>query len=168
MIAVPRGVMRIQSPWRQMPGYMSKYASRRRSPSGSFQNATGIDGSGAVSTSSPTSSITGSPSSSNASTLAPSERACSSPSYTGSVGTPPTNALHTSVPPLAANSQVSRPSSSYTQLNPSGDNGRVCPPSSPYPALTPPGDNGEPVEPTARSADRSRPSAGFSSPVMQL
>ena len=106
---MPRGVIRIQSPWRQMPGYMSKYASRRRSPSGSFQNDTGIDGSGAVSTSSPTSSIRESPSSSNASTLAPSERACSSPSYTGSVGTPPTNAVHMSVPPLVENSHVCEP-----------------------------------------------------------
>ena len=37
MIAVPREVSSIQSPWRHTPGYISKYASRRRAPSGSFQ-----------------------------------------------------------------------------------------------------------------------------------
>ena len=80
MIAVPRDVISIQSPWRQMPGYISKYASRSRAPSGSFQKPTGIDGSGCVTTSSPTSSTSARPSSSNAWTSQPSDRACSSPS----------------------------------------------------------------------------------------
>ncbi len=102
----------IQSPWRQTPGYMSKYASRIREPSGSFQKHTGIDGSGCVMTSSPTSSTTERPASSNACTSQPSDGPCSSPSYTGSSGTPPTNAVQTSVPPLVENSHVSSPSSS--------------------------------------------------------
>ncbi len=58
-------------------------------------------------TSSPTSSTTGLPDSSKASTFAPSARAWSSPRWTGSVGTPPTNAVQTSVPPLVENSQTS-------------------------------------------------------------
>ncbi len=61
-------------------------------------------------TSSPTSSISGLPSGSQACTVAPSDRACSSPRYTGSVGTPPTNAVHMSVPPEVENSHVSEPS----------------------------------------------------------
>src|SRR5438874_753110 len=51
-------------------------------------------------TSSPTSSISSLPPGSKARTAAPSARHCSSPRYTGSVGQPPTNAVHTSVPPL--------------------------------------------------------------------
>src|SRR3954451_10164916 len=100
-----------------------------------------MDGSGSVRTSSPTSPTTDRPSSSHASIAAPRARPCSSPSYTGSVGTPPTKALTTSVPPEVENSQVSAPTCSYTHRNPSGD-------------------NGEPVEPTAASAERSRPAAG--------
>ncbi len=49
-------------------------ASRSRSPSGSFQNETGIEGIGSVMTSSPTSPTTLVPCSSNASTFAPSAR----------------------------------------------------------------------------------------------
>ena len=49
---------------------------------------------------------------SNACRSAPSERACSSPRCTGSTGQPPTNAVHTSVPPEVENSQVSRPTCS--------------------------------------------------------
>ena len=44
--------------------------------------------------------------------LAPSARAWSSPRYTGSSGTPPTNAVHRSVPPLVENSHVSSPTCS--------------------------------------------------------
>jgi hypothetical protein len=68
-----------------------------------------MDGIGSVMTSSPTSPISGLPSGSQASIFAPSERACSSPRYTGSVGTPPTNAVHMSVPPLVLKSHVSEP-----------------------------------------------------------
>src|SRR5947209_8921297 len=92
-------------------------------------------------TSSPTSSISGRPSGSHASTAAPSARACSSPRYTGKVGTPPTNAVHRSVPPEVENSQVEESSWSYTHLNPSGD-------------------SGDPVDPTATSASREQPSRG--------
>src|SRR5262245_50361047 len=105
-------------------------------PPGSFQNETGIDGSGAVSTSSPVSPTTARPSGSNASTLAPSDAAWSSPAWTGSVGTPPTNALQTSVPPLNETSQTSGFTASYTQPKTSGA-------------------SGEPVEPMARSRARS-------------
>src|ERR1700745_2427785 len=83
----------------------------------------------------------GCPSSFHDSTDAPRQRACSSPARTGRVGTPPTNAVHVSVPPDMENSHVSEPTSSYTHRNPSGD-------------------SGEPVEPTARSALRSRPERG--------
>jgi hypothetical protein len=71
-----------------------------------------MDGIGSVRTSSPTCPTCAPPSSSKDSTLAPSARACSSPSYTGSVGTPPTNAVHRSVPPLVENSHVSDPTCS--------------------------------------------------------
>src|SRR5918993_2553040 len=109
MIAVPRLVISIQSPWRQTPGNISKYDSRYRSPPSSPQKKTGIDGIGSVMTSSPTASTTLDPSSSHDSTLQPSDRPCSSPSYTGSSGMPPTNAVQTSVPPLVEKSQVSEP-----------------------------------------------------------
>jgi hypothetical protein len=82
-----------------------------------------------------TSPTRGVPAARQASTAAPSERACSSPRVTGSVGTPPTNAVQTSVPPEVENSQTS-PSCSCTQSNPSGG-------------------SGEPVDPTAWSAERS-------------
>src|SRR6266536_4411393 len=66
-------------------------------------------------------------------TLAPRQRHEISPAYTGTSGTPPTNAVHTSVPPDAEASRGWGPSSSYTQRTPSGG-------------------NGAPVEPTPRSA----------------
>src|SRR5215208_1662052 len=120
MIAVPRSVISTQSPWRQTRGYISKYASRSFDPSSSPQKKTGIDGIGSVITSSPTWLTCALPCSSQDSIAAPRQRACSSPLYTGSVGTPPTNAVHTSVPPLVLNSHVSDPSSSYTHWKPSG------------------------------------------------
>src|SRR5579875_166983 len=141
MIAVPRSVISIQSPWRHTPGNISKYASRSREPSASPQNATGIEGIGSVMTSSPTSPTSGSPDGDQDSTAQPSARAWSSPSHTGFVGTPTTNAVQTSVPPEVEKSHVSGPTSSYTHRNPSGE-------------------SGEPVEPTARSAERSRPLRG--------
>src|SRR5919199_4116244 len=141
MIAVSRSVISIQSPWRHTPGNISKYDSRSLDPSSSPQKKIGIDGIGSVMTSSPTSPMCGLPSSSQDSIFAPSERPCSSPRYTGSVGTPPTNAAHMSVPPLVENSHVCEPSLSYTHWKPSGD-------------------SGDPVDPTDRSALRSRPAAG--------
>ena len=39
----------------------------------------------------------------------PSARPWSSPIHTGRISTPPTNAVHTSVPPEVENSQVSAP-----------------------------------------------------------
>ena len=80
-----------------------------REPSSSFQSMVGIDGIGSVITSSPTSPTSALPSSSHDSTAQPSARPWSSPIHTGSVGTPPTNAVHTSVPPEVENSQVSEP-----------------------------------------------------------
>ena len=112
MTAVPRSVSRIQSPWRQTPGYIEKYASRSREPSGSSQNATGIDGIGAVSTSSPTSPITALAGGVERLDLGAERPALQLAPYTGSTGTPPTNAVQTSVPPLIEKSQVSSPSSS--------------------------------------------------------
>ena len=79
MIAVPREVISIQSPWRQTPGNISKYDSRSREPSSSPHRPTGIDGIGAATTSSPTASTSGSPSADQAWTSTPSIRACSSP-----------------------------------------------------------------------------------------
>src|SRR3954451_4737839 len=111
MTQEPRSVNLIQSPCRQTPGYVSKYASRSRDPSGSFQNITGIDGIGSVMTSSPTSPTKGSPRSSNASTLHASNRHGISPACTGSKGTPPTNAVQTSVPPDSDDSITSLPTS---------------------------------------------------------
>ena len=61
MMHVPRSVIVIQSPWRHTPGYESKYAARYRLPSSSPQNPTGIDGIGAVSTSSPCAPMTALP-----------------------------------------------------------------------------------------------------------
>src|SRR3954466_7071068 len=109
MTAVPRDVISIQSPCRQTPGNMSKYDLWGGEPSSSPQKKTGIDGIGSVMTSSPTSSTTESPSSSQASTLAPGGRPWGPPLYTGRIGTPPTKAVQTSVPPLVEKSQVSSP-----------------------------------------------------------
>src|SRR5690348_5373296 len=80
-------------------------------------------GIGAVMTSSPSSPMTGLPSGPYASTFAPSARQEISPAYTGSSGTPPTNAVHTSVPPDTLASSRSAPTDSYTQRNPSGGSG---------------------------------------------
>ena len=99
-------------------------------------------------TSSPTSLTTGTPSPVQASTFAPSDRACSSPRYTGSVGTPPTKAVQTSVPPDIEKSHVSRPSASYTQSNPSGE-------------------SGDPVDPTDVRLDSVRPARGSTPPLLQ-
>src|SRR5437016_5524554 len=104
-----------------------------------------MDGIGLVITSSPTSSTSGRPAGSHASTDAPSMRACSSPSYTGSVATPPTNAVHMSVPPEVENSHRSGPRCSYSQSKPSGE-------------------SGEPVEPTDRSEASDRPPPRGSAP----
>src|SRR2546426_7341749 len=95
------------------------------------QKNSGIEGIGSVTTSSPTSSISECPCSSHDSTAHPSARHCSSPSYTGSSGQPPTNAVHTSVPPLVENSHTSAPTWRCTQRKLSGA-------------------SGEPVEPIAR------------------
>ena len=81
MIAVPREVISIQSPWRQTPGYIVEVRLAQALAVGVVPEARrGIDGSGCVMTSSPTSPTTGRPCSSNACTSQPSERACSSPS----------------------------------------------------------------------------------------
>src|SRR5262245_30042410 len=91
-------------------------------------------GIGSVITSSPSSpGAAGVPSGRNASIAAPRHRHVISPEYTGSSGTPPTNAVHTSVPPLADARSTSRPTASYTHSKPSGG-------------------SGAPVEPTPRSA----------------
>ena len=72
----------------------SRRSDRPRSP-------TGIDGMGSVTTSSPcTPGGHTVPSGANASTAHPSNRQLISPARTGSNGTAPTNAAHTSVPPL--------------------------------------------------------------------
>ena len=81
MTAVPRSVIRIQSPWRQTPGYISKYASRSRAPSASSQKYSGIDGIGCGHHElADLVDHRRCPSSSNACRSAPSARACSSPS----------------------------------------------------------------------------------------
>src|SRR5688500_2080547 len=98
MTADPRGVMRIQSPWRQVPGYSSKYESCSFPPSVSPHRYRGMDGIGLVMTSSPTSSTSGFPSGDQDSTAAPRARQDSSPSQTGTSGAEPTNAVHRSVP----------------------------------------------------------------------
>src|SRR5664279_6296498 len=94
----PRGVIRIQSPCRHTPGKSAKYESCKRVPS-SPQKNTGIEGIGAVTTSSPTSSVNDSPVRENASTRAPNARQEISPFQTGTVGAAPTSAVQMSVPP---------------------------------------------------------------------
>ncbi len=64
-----------------------------------FQKETGMEGIGAVTTSSPSSPTSGVPSGERASTPQPSARQLISPSQTGTSGEPPTKAVHTSVPP---------------------------------------------------------------------
>ncbi len=66
---------------------------------GSFQNPTGMDGIGAVITSSPTSPVTGWPAALYASTFAPRHAPAMTPDRTGSSGLGPTKPVHTSVPP---------------------------------------------------------------------
>src|SRR5882757_8003176 len=111
----PSSVTVIQSPCRHAPGKVSKYTSRSREPSGSFHNATGMDGIGAAITISPTSPTTGLPSGDQASIRTPRYGACISPAYTGNIGLVPLNALHTSVPPQSEPSSRSRLTLSYTQ-----------------------------------------------------
>src|SRR6188472_736913 len=139
----PRGVLRTQSPCRHTPGKSSKYAVRSREPSGSFQNDTGIEGIGFVSTSSPTSSTTSAPRASYAATEAPSAAHDNSPSQTGTVGADSRNAVHGSVPPDIEQICTCRPTASAIQRKPSTD-------------------SGAPVEPKARTADMSSSSAGRS------
>ncbi len=129
-------MIRIQSPCRHRPGYTSKYASRSRVPSGSFQKHTGIDGIGLVITSSPTSSSSSTPDSSTETTAAPRARQDSSPSQTGTSGAAHTKAAHKSVPPDTEQICTSGPTAEAIQRKPSGA-------------------SGAPVEPTARSAARS-------------
>src|SRR5262245_21764576 len=119
MTQVPRSEIVIQTPWRQTPGKMSKYASRYREPSGSFQKLTGIDGIGAVMTSSPTLPTTGFPAGSYASTFEPRQRPAISPAWTGSSGEAPTKPVQTSVPPETDCSCRFLPTASYTQVKPS-------------------------------------------------
>src|SRR5690349_12918944 len=135
-MTLPWSVMVIQSPCRQTPGNISKYALRYRDPSGSFQNATGIDGIGLVMTSSPTSPRTGSPDSSHASIATPRYGADSSPGHTGTVRTPPMKADTTSVPPLIDATWTRSPTLSRNHND--DDAG-----------------SDEPVMPTVLSADRS-------------
>ncbi len=132
IVHAPSSVKVIQSPWRHTPGKCSKYASRYRAPVGSPQNPTGIDGIGAVRTSSPVvPGGTGCPSASNASTAHPSSAQEISPARTGTSGEVPTKAVHTSVPPLIE--LTGTPTVSCTQRNPAAG-------------------SGAPVDPTHRSA----------------
>src|ERR1044072_1533469 len=101
----------------------------------------GIDDIGRVMTSSPTSSISSLPSSSYAATAAPSVRHDSAPSQTGTSGAAPTNAVHMSVPPDTEQICTAAPTSSAIHRKPSGL-------------------SGAPVEPSARSDDRSCDAAG--------
>src|SRR5699024_7469434 len=101
------------------------------------QNATGIDGSGSVNTSSPGRPTTAVPSSSNASTRAPSIAPGMRPATTGRSGEAPTNAVHTSVPPLIELSKPSDVTASYTHRKPAAG-------------------SGAPVEPTPRNDRRSQ------------
>src|SRR4029079_16015439 len=108
---------------------------------GSFQKLTGMEGMGAVMTSSPCSPITGRPSGEKASTAQPRWRQLISPSHTGTSGDAPTNVVHTSVPPDTDCRWTDGSRASYTQRNPGA--GR-----------------GEAWEPIPRRADRSTSAAG--------
>src|SRR5512134_1855727 len=107
MMMPPCSVSSHQSPWRQTPGYLSKYAARYLDPSGSFQKPTGIEGNGLVQTSSPFSFFTGFPCSSKTSTAIPSPLAWISPRQTGPVGLPSTKQETMSVPPEIDDKQTS-------------------------------------------------------------
>ena len=79
---------------------------------------------GSVTTSSPcTPGAHTLPSGSNACAATPRRRQLISPARTGSNGTAPTNAAHTSVPPLTDCTWTSAPTTSCTQRNPSGGSG---------------------------------------------
>src|SRR5690242_16968497 len=100
-----------------------------------------MEGMGSVRTSSPCSPTTDVPASSNASTFAPRYEHAISPERTGSSGDMPTNAVHTSVPPLTDPSSASCDTASYTHSKPSVG-------------------SGAPVEPMRRTRDRSAMAAG--------
>ena len=102
---------------------------------------TGIEGIGAVMTSSPCRPRTARPSSSNASTRAPSIRQLISPAHTGTSGDGPRNPVHRSVPPLSEPTGIPGFTASRTQWKPAAG-------------------SGAPVDPTPRSGPRS--SAGSS------
>src|SRR5207253_2487287 len=112
-----------QSPWRQTPGYVEKYASRRREPSASPHNETGIDGIGAVITSSPSRPTIDRPPSSNASTRAPSIRHEISPAHTGTSGHGPRKPVHMSVPPLREPVGIASETVSATHSKPAAGSG---------------------------------------------
>ena len=76
-------------------------------PSGSFQNPTGMEGKGAVQTSSPFSATTALPSSFQTSTLMPRPRLWISPRQTGPMGLPSTKQEMMSVPPEMEERQTS-------------------------------------------------------------
>src|SRR6478735_5825975 len=105
------------------------------------QKNIGMDGIGAVMTSSPTSSTNGSPVGVYDSTRAPNARQEISPRHTGTVGAPPTLPVHRSVPP---------------EKETIGTRGPTWPTSQSKPLSS----KGEPVEPMVRSEDRSTEPAG--------
>src|SRR4051794_18350967 len=100
-----------------------------------------MDGIGAVMTSSPTSSMSGRPAEEKDSTRAPSARQEISPRQTGTVGAPPTIPVHRSVPPENDTMGTSPPKVADNQSKPLSS-------------------SGDPVEPTTRTAAKSRSSAG--------
>src|SRR5258708_15742616 len=97
-----------------------------------------MDGIGAVTTSSPTSSTSGCPFGSYASTRAPRPRQAITPARTGKSTEGPTKPVHTSVPPESEPRSTDDETDSYTQAKPS--------------AAT-----GEPADPIPRSADIPEP-----------
>ena len=103
-------------------------------PSSSPQKNTGIDGIGAVITSSPTSPTTDRRSGENDSTLAPSARQEISPSQTGTIGAPPTKPVQMSVPPENDAIWMSATDLSWTQRNPLVDNGDPVDPMRAWPS----------------------------------
>src|SRR5215218_4825732 len=119
-----------------------------RDPSTSPHSSTGIDGIGAVITSSPSRPTTDRPSSSNASTLAPSIRQLISPAHTGTSGEGPRNPVQRSVPPLSDPTGILGETASLTQRKPAA--GR-----------------GAPVDPTPRRAPRSSWRPGDSTALRQ-
>src|SRR5512141_2448737 len=136
MMQEPRSVIVSQSPCRQTPAYVEKYAAAIREPSVSPHSPTGIDGIGFVMTSSPSRPTSGRPDSSNASTDAPSIRQLISPAQTGTSGLGPRKPVQRSVPPLSDPSGTDGETSSWTHRNPAAG-------------------SGAPVEPTPRRRERS-------------